>query len=130
MRVVFDNSYGGMYRWHLACNFLILRIISFNLDQHWATTNKPNNINNSNYNNIKSDDEKVSSISKDYENENDDYYQRVALHRPLYEYSYINYMSYCLYCPLYVAGPILPYNAYISYCQKPLMNKNISNLNK
>jgi D-alanyl-lipoteichoic acid acyltransferase DltB (MBOAT superfamily) len=116
-----------MYRWHLACNFLVLRIISFNLDQHWAT-NKYNDINNNKCNIIKSDDDKVSSISKvnNYDDDND-YDRRVEFHQPLYEYSYLNFMSYCLYCPLYVAGPILPYNAYISYCQKPLVNKYIGN---
>lgn len=36
MNVLFDQRYGGMYSWHLAANFLVLRMISFSCDDTWA----------------------------------------------------------------------------------------------
>jgi hypothetical protein len=37
LRPLFNNNYyGGMYRWQLPTNFLILRLISFCLDYHWS----------------------------------------------------------------------------------------------
>lgn len=32
LQPLFSRSYGGMYSWHLAANFIILRVISFSLD--------------------------------------------------------------------------------------------------
>jgi D-alanyl-lipoteichoic acid acyltransferase DltB (MBOAT superfamily) len=30
------------------------------------------------------------------------------------EYSYLNYLIYCLYVPLYLAGPIITFNNFVS----------------
>ena len=34
--MLFDQRYGGVYSWHLPANFLVLRMISFACDEHWA----------------------------------------------------------------------------------------------
>ena len=86
-----------MYRWHLASNFLALRIVSYCMDLHWAYLS-PSVV------------QKVPDSEKAVP---DSYELLVATARPLPEYGYIQFMSYCMYCPLYMAGPILPYNAYI-----------------
>lgn len=43
-----------------------------------------------------------------------DYSARVVAHRPPEEYSLWNCLGYVFYAPLYLAGPILTFNAYIS----------------
>lgn len=37
LKVLFDKGqYGGMYSWQLPVNFLVLRIVSYGMDHHWA----------------------------------------------------------------------------------------------
>lgn len=43
-----------------------------------------------------------------------DYSARVVAHRPLEEYSLWHCLGYVFYAPLYLAGPTLTFNAYMS----------------
>jgi D-alanyl-lipoteichoic acid acyltransferase DltB (MBOAT superfamily) len=36
LRPLFSSQYGGMYRWQLPANFLILRIVAYSFDFRWA----------------------------------------------------------------------------------------------
>ena len=37
--MLFQDSYDGLYpRWHISYNITMLRIISYNMDLHWAST--------------------------------------------------------------------------------------------
>lgn len=46
--------------------------------------------------------------------------QRINNPRPLEEYNFTNYVGFCLYSPLYLAGPILTFNDYRVQCERPL----------
>lgn len=35
------DAHRGMLRWHIHCNLLVLRLISFGCDLHWARTGRP-----------------------------------------------------------------------------------------
>lgn len=45
--------------------------------------------------------------------------QRIELPLEIKDYSYIQYLTYILYAPLYLAGPVLTYNDFwrqVSFC--------------
>jgi D-alanyl-lipoteichoic acid acyltransferase DltB (MBOAT superfamily) len=43
----------------------------------------------------------------------EDYRKRVSTSLPEDEYSLLNFIAYCLYPPLYIAGPIMTFNDFI-----------------
>jgi len=43
----------------------------------------------------------------------------VDQHRPMSDYNLVNYFSYILYTPLYTAGPILSFNAFVENTYNP-----------
>jgi D-alanyl-lipoteichoic acid acyltransferase DltB (MBOAT superfamily) len=51
------------------------------------------------------------SIKADIQPE--DYRKRVSTSLPENEYSLLNFIAYCLYPPLYIAGPIMTFNDFI-----------------
>ncbi|KAJ6567497.1 MBOAT, membrane-bound O-acyltransferase family-domain-containing protein [Mycena sp. CBHHK59/15] len=97
--LAFLDSYGGIYpRWHVSFNITMLRLVSFSVDYYWACNNT-------------SGSEDTASLNEK---------QRQAMAHPEVMYSYVNYMSYALYPPLYLAGPIMTYNDYIWQHRRPL----------
>lgn len=88
LRFLFDQRYsGGFYSWRLPVNFLVLRIISYNMDSHWAILHK--------------------ASGKEEEAPDD------ALALVEGEYSSLwNYLAYIIYAPLYIAGPIMTFNSF------------------
>jgi hypothetical protein len=42
-----------------------------------------------------------------------DYRKRVSTPLPEEDYSFVNYLSYALYPPLYIAGPIITFNDFV-----------------
>jgi len=211
LRPIFDHSNGGMYGWQLPANFLVLRIISFSLDLHWAgqfydakdqsdasancssssshvddvlrtPANSPKDKKDKEYNDI---DDKVEVEDEDDDDNDDDDDAAEALaklgnsssrkkgvdvgvpkptcpmsfmtgpisplsvdsrtrtfsnstassqasattasaekHCHLDDYNLINYLSYMLYAPLYVAGPIISFNAFVENTKNPQETEN------
>ncbi|KAI4167631.1 MAG: hypothetical protein LQ343_007049, partial [Gyalolechia ehrenbergii] len=93
------DSYGGLLpRWEIMFNITVLRLISFNLDYHWS-------LNRSGGSPI----EKKQLDQSDLSERN-----RVDLPAKAHDYAFRNYFAYVLYSPLYLTGPILTFNDYIS----------------
>ncbi|TKA75039.1 hypothetical protein B0A49_02186 [Cryomyces minteri] len=93
------DSHGGLVpRWEILFNITVLRLISFNLDYYWSL-----NARDSSSNEKKQLD--PSALSER---------DRVSIPAKPAEYSLRNYLAYALYSPLYLAGPILTFNDYIS----------------
>lgn len=44
-----------------------------------------------------------------------EYSSRVVAHRPIVDYSLWHCVGYVFYAPLYLAGPTLTFNAYVSH---------------
>lgn len=44
-----------------------------------------------------------------------DYSSRVLAHRPMADYSLCHCLTYAFYAPLYLAGPTLTFNAFVSH---------------
>ncbi|KAL8719804.1 MAG: hypothetical protein Q9225_003239 [Loekoesia sp. 1 TL-2023] len=93
------DSYGGLLpRWEVLFNITVLRLISFNLDYHWSLDRVGG-----------SPLEKKQLDQSDLSERN-----RVDLPAKANDYSFRSYFAYILYSPLYLTGPILTFNDYIS----------------
>ncbi|EXJ72636.1 uncharacterized protein A1O5_03782 [Cladophialophora psammophila CBS 110553] len=97
----FLDSYGGLNpRWEVLFNITVLRMISFNFDYYWSLDRSR----------AGSPIEKK-QLDSSALSERD----RVNMPAPASTYtSFHTYVAYVLYPPLYLAGPILTFNDYIS----------------
>ncbi|KAG8625457.1 hypothetical protein KVT40_007208 [Elsinoe batatas] len=99
------DNYGGLVkRWEILFNLTVLRLISFNLDYYWATGH-----------NGTSPIEKK-QLTPSLLSERD----RVTYGASPPDFTFRTYISYALYAPLYLTGPILTFNDYISQSRHPL----------
>ncbi|KAL8693915.1 MAG: hypothetical protein Q9218_001329 [Villophora microphyllina] len=93
------DSYGGLLpRWEILFNITVLRLISFNLDYCWGLNRAGG-----------SPLEKKQLDPSDLSDRD-----RVDIPAKSEDYSFRNYFAYVLYSPLYLTGPILTFNEYIS----------------
>lgn len=92
-----DSWSGIMGRWEVLFNITVLRLISFNLDYYWSM-----------------DHRRTSSIEKQLDPAALSEQDRVKIPAHERDYSFRNYLAYALYAPLYLTGPILTFNDYIS----------------
>jgi D-alanyl-lipoteichoic acid acyltransferase DltB (MBOAT superfamily) len=108
LHIFFDRRYGGMYGWQLPANFLVLRMISFGIDYHRALleNDKLRATKKNDYENDAEIDSKHSVIKKGEEDE---------VSCALGDYNLLNYLAYIVYAPLYMAGPIISFNAFMKY---------------
>ncbi|KAJ4348410.1 glycerol transporter [Didymosphaeria variabile] len=93
-----DNFGGLIPRWEVLFNFTVLRLISFNMDYYWSMNSRIGN----------------SLEKKQLDPSNLSERDRVAIPANPADYSFKNFFAYTLYSPLYLAGPIVTFNDYIS----------------
>ncbi|KAK4084223.1 uncharacterized protein Triagg1_703 [Trichoderma aggressivum f. europaeum] len=93
-----DRWGGILRRWDILFNITILRLISFNLDYYWS-------IDKRNVNSLEKKGLDPANLSER---------DRISIPADIGDFSYRNYLAYALYAPLYIAGPILTFNDYIS----------------
>ncbi|KAH7138337.1 glycerol:H+ symporter-like protein [Dendryphion nanum] len=92
------DSYGGIIpRWEVLFNFTVLRLISFNLDYFWSLNSRAG-----------------SPIEKQLDPSNLSERDRVSIPAKSGDFSFRNYFAYVVYSPLYLAGPIVTFNDYMS----------------
>ncbi|KAI9854879.1 MAG: glycerol transporter, partial [Pleopsidium flavum] len=105
------DAYGGLIpRWEILFNITVLRLVSFNLDYYWSLDRRGG-----------------SPIEKkQLEPANLSERDRVDTAARPEDYSFRNYLAYSLYSPLYLAGPIITFNDYISQlrCTPPSITIN------
>ncbi|CAO3591600.1 unnamed protein product [Absidia cylindrospora] len=101
-----DDYPGVLPRWHILFNFVMLRLISFNMDYYWQT--KKTRLE------YKSDDDLAVSTLSDRD--------RIDIPCKPADYNYTYFLAYVLYTPLYLCGPILTYNDFISQMYIPSPN--------
>ncbi|EIW57931.1 MBOAT-domain-containing protein [Trametes versicolor FP-101664 SS1] len=101
------DAWKGVYpRWWISFNITMLRLISFNMDYHWACRR------------IGLPDTGSAMLDK----------QRPRVPHSLELYSFANYLAYVLYPPLYIAGPIMTFNDFTWQLRRPLSISPRSNL--
>ncbi|KAI1298530.1 MBOAT, membrane-bound O-acyltransferase family-domain-containing protein [Xylaria venustula] len=92
------DSYGGlMGRWEILFNLTVLRLISFNLDYYWSLDRRA-----------------YSPIEKQLDPSSLSERDRVSTPAQSKDFSFRNYVAYAIYAPLYLTGPIITFNDYIS----------------
>ncbi len=94
-----ENFRGLGLRWTVTFNFTILRMISFSMDRNWAR----------NRNNQEFQEHSQSCLECSHP-PNLCKRQRLEKCHDESSYSYLNYLAYTLYAPLYMAGPIVSFN--------------------
>ncbi|KAK2625474.1 hypothetical protein QTJ16_004786 [Diplocarpon rosae] len=95
-----DDHGGFIPRWEILFNLTVLRLISFNLDYYWAQDRRSG-----------------SPIELDPSNLSER--DRISIPASAGEFSFRNYIAYAVYAPLYLTGPIITFNDYISQLKYP-----------
>ncbi|XP_073023369.1 membrane-bound O-acyltransferase gup1 isoform X1 [Primulina eburnea] len=101
------DNFRGTFRWHICFNFVVLRMISFGYDYHWA--------------------EQYNRFDKKKHIQHCDH---CSLGKTCYlflqersvtndKFSFSIYLCYLVYAPLYIAGPIISFNAFVSQLNSP-----------
>ena len=104
--VLFRRHAGFYARWHVTFNITLLRLISFNMDRYYATQGA--------YSPIQHQERcKVCIAGDDCD--------RRRIQEPIepQEYTFPAQLAYCLYLPLYIAGPIITFNNFHSQLVRP-----------
>ncbi|SCV73305.1 BQ2448_7231 [Microbotryum intermedium] len=106
---------GILPRWHINWNITMLRLISFNMDYYWAA-----NVASGETNTIRStQEEKLELLTQALSAPPLNDRTRVNKSHPLPTYSFTTYLAYAFYPPLYLAGPILTFNSFVSQLYHP-----------
>ncbi|KIW15913.1 hypothetical protein PV08_05963 [Exophiala spinifera] len=117
------DSYGGLNpRWEVLFKITILRMISFNFDYYWSLersrAGSPIEVSYPSASRATADSEVASTDNvkkKQLDPAALSERDRVAMPAPAWAFaSFRTYVAYILYPPLYLAGPILTFNDYIS----------------
>ncbi|KAJ5292866.1 uncharacterized protein N7443_008819 [Penicillium atrosanguineum] len=93
-----DSLGGIMPRWEVLFKVTVLRLISFNMDYHWSADHLATSP-------IEKKQLDPAALSDR---------DRVKIPAEPAAYNMRNYIAYVLYSPLYLAGPILTFNDYVS----------------
>lgn len=108
------DGYGGLIpRWEVLFNITVLRLISFNMDYYWSLqlrNGSPVEVRSFPFLFSYTNAHKKKQLDLSNLSERD----RVSAPAKNGDYSFRNYFAYVLYSPLYLTGPIITFNDYIS----------------
>lgn len=115
---LFDSRrYGGMYEWQYPANFLVLRMVSFSLDRCWATHGRASEGREGSQSSLHYSGSSRSAPTAE---------EAESARLDMQDYGLLQYLSYALYSPLYIAGPVCSFNAYMSYSHKPQLQEHVA----
>ncbi|KAJ9180402.1 hypothetical protein P3X46_008651 [Hevea brasiliensis] len=109
-RWAYLDNFRGTFRWHICFNFVILRMISFGYDYHWAHLD------------TRFDQKRHMQRCNICKSGKTCYQFLQERSGPNDNFSFNIYLSYLVYAPLYIAGPIISFNAYVSQLDMPQNN--------
>ncbi|KAH7674993.1 hypothetical protein IHE45_08G109000 [Dioscorea alata] len=115
--LAFLDSYRGTFRWHVCFNFVILRMISFGLDYHWFS-----------FQDSRFDQKKHMQGCYTCRSGKGCYFALQERSVPIDKYSFNIYLSYLIYAPLYIAGPITSFNAFAMQLDIPQKNYSVGQI--
>jgi D-alanyl-lipoteichoic acid acyltransferase DltB (MBOAT superfamily) len=105
------DDYRGIMSWEIYFNLTFCRLISFNMDYRDAKI-------------ANEKDHHQVEINPEW----NEIRKRMTMHHnPESDYGILAYLSYVLYLPLFIAGPMLSYNAFYSYIQAPQRENSLRN---
>ncbi|WFD32548.1 glycerol transporter [Malassezia sp. CBS 17886] len=110
------DAYPGLLpRWYINYNFTTLRHISFAMDTLWATAG---------YSPVRHHADTSTEVRAPQETAltglRPDAKERVRGHRAAAERTFVRYLAYLFYPPLFIAGPVLTFNDFAAQLQTPL----------
>lgn len=110
------DNFRGSFRWHICFNFVVLRMISFGYDYHWADHD--------------SCFDQKKHIQRCHVCKSGQTCYQLLQERSVQngKYSLSIYICYLVYAPLYVAGPIISFNAFASQLDVPQNNYSIRDM--
>jgi len=108
LRVLDGDAYNGLLRWHVAFNLSTLRMISFALDYHWAVQSGKAVASGL----LSGAPKGPSSSQKQAGKARSKLRLQAESPLPKEDYSLGAYLSYALYFPLLLAGPVISFNAF------------------
>lgn len=97
----FLDKTNEVLRWTVYYKILMLRLIAYNMDYYWKLKQD------------KKGKESLSLIAPEKEEFQFTYKFNIV------DYSYWNYLAYCFYMPLYIAGPLIGFNAFVAQIYQP-----------
>ncbi|TPX57862.1 hypothetical protein PhCBS80983_g03538 [Powellomyces hirtus] len=103
-----DAIKGINMRWWITFNFSALRMISFSMDYYWMSRGGPDKTKSETHR--QTCDECSSAVHPGEQCSK----ARTQTPLPKHSYSLINYFTYLLYVPLYLAGPIVTFNDFVA----------------
>ncbi|KAI4375861.1 hypothetical protein MLD38_013681 [Melastoma candidum] len=112
----FLDSYRGTFRWQICFNFVVLRMISFAYDYRWSCQGS------------RFDHKKHTEGCRTCKSGKTCYLllQEISVQKD--SYSLGMYLCYLLYAPLYIAGPIISFNAFTSQLDVPQKNYSLKEI--
>ncbi|KAM3422090.1 hypothetical protein BST61_g2465 [Cercospora zeina] len=106
------DGYGGLIpRWEILFNITVLRLIAFNFDHLWMLDRRAS-----------------SPVEKGLDPANLSERERTSVGAKPSDFTFRNYLAYVLYSPLYLAGPIVNFNDYISQSRYPMATTSRSRI--
>lgn len=105
------DAYAGIIaRWDVHFNFTMLRMISFNVDELHARSDAD----------LKGQQKQATLTER----------ERINTSHALSEYSFKTYFAYTTYSPLYIAGPVITFNDFLSQTYSPLVSVSFERITK
>ncbi|KAM0929318.1 hypothetical protein ACQ4PT_001738 [Festuca glaucescens] len=115
-KLAFLDNYRGTFRWHICFNFVVLRMISFGCDYCWT-------LRSSHFDH------------KKHMQKCEVCYSGKTCYLALQEkglsvdkYTFLTYLCYLTYAPLYIAGPVVSYNAFAAQLDVPQKNYSVGQI--
>lgn len=102
------DSHKGFLSWETYFKVSMLRFISYNNDYHWMRIKKP---------------------VMDLKGKNA-YFIAQEKHQPVENYSLAHFLAYIFYIPLYIAGPIASFNAFVAQVYSPQKTMSLNEIIK
>ncbi|KAI5022329.1 hypothetical protein ZWY2020_059059 [Hordeum vulgare] len=106
-QLAFLDNYRGTFRWHICFNFVVLRMISFGCDYCWT-------LSSSHFDHKKH----MQKCEVCYSGKTC-YYALQEKGLSVDKYTFLTYLCYLTYAPLYIAGPVVSYNAFAAQLDVP-----------
>lgn len=115
-RWAYLDNYRGSFRWHICFNLVVLRMISFGCDYYLARKE------------TQFDQKKHIADCSICSSGNTCYHIIQERSLNISQYSFSTYLAYILYAPLYIAGPIVSFNAFASQLNVPQKNYSVRDM--
>ncbi|XP_059648355.1 membrane-bound O-acyltransferase gup1 isoform X2 [Cornus florida] len=112
-RWAYLDNFRGTFRWHICFNFVVLRMISFGYDYHWA------------HSSAHFDQKKHMQRCRNCSSGQPCYLLLQGRSVKDDKFSFSIYLCYLVYAPLYIAGPITSFNAFASQLDTPQKNYSL-----